>query len=317
MAHNICDDNAIFYVGEKPWHGIGTELKNPATAEEAIISAKLNYNIELTDLHTSKKTLENHKATIRTDNHNILGVVSPKYQIIQNQEAFGFFDAVVGQKLAIYHTAGALGLGERIWLLAKLPSDIIVKGNDVVEKYLCLTSSHDGKSALRMYFTPIRVVCQNTLNASLQRGEGISIRHSGDIQLKVAEAQRILGISIEYYKEFEGIIQNLAQKPFNTENAELYFKHVLFGQQIPEEMSTQAENKLNKMLYLFDKGKGNDLPGIRHTAWAAYNAVTEMVDHHGTIKNMQSDPTNRLKNIWFGAGANLKERAFEEAVALL
>ena len=197
MSANINEDNRVFTVG-KSWHGLGTVVETEQTAENAIKLAKLDYNVAKENLYLKDaKVLRDNVAIIREDTRAVLGLTSPKYQIVQNANAFSFFDTVVGDGQAIYHSAGALGNGERIWILAKLPNDIIINANDKVEKYLCLTNSHDGKSSLKMYFTPIRVVCQNTLNMSMSDSKnGISIRHSGNIQNKVEKAREILRISI-------------------------------------------------------------------------------------------------------------------------
>ena len=318
MSHNI-NEERMFYYGETPWHGVGTELKQPATAREAIEAARLDYKVQLHPVMTDFKVINNVMATARHDNQDVLGIVSPKYRIIQNTEAFSFFDGVVGEGQAIYHTAGALGKGERIWIMAKLPNDIVIK-DDVIEKYLVLTNSHDGKSALKMYFTPIRVVCQNTLSMSLvDASGGISIRHSGNIKSKTEEAQRLLQIAGHSYKDFEDKTRLLTDTPLNVDKAERYFNRLIYNTETPTREdfeSTKTLNKRNELLGLFESGLGNKNHLIRHTAWTAYNAVTEYVDHRASIRNVMKNPSNRIKNIWFGAGAKIKQRAFVEALNL-
>ena len=187
MSHDLNMNNgkaSMFYVGETPWHKLGTKLENPATAYEAIDAAGLNYTVIknpiVTVLRSNKiKTIANHFATVRTDTEEILGVVGSRYEVIQNRNAFSFFDALIGSDEAIYHTAGALGKGERIWILAKLPDYIRVGKDDVVEKFLLLTNSHDGSSFACAKLTPIRVVCSNTLSAALDGSEQeVRIRHT-------------------------------------------------------------------------------------------------------------------------------------------
>lgn len=322
MAHNI-NENRVFTVGES-WHGLGRVVDTAKTAKEAIELADLNYEIEKRRIFFDSPKLEVGKflahdencLIVRKDNDTVLGITTPKYEIIQNVDAFNFFDVVVGEGQAIYHTAGALGKGERIWILAKLPKDIVIGKNDVVEKYLCLTNSHDGKSSLRMYFTPVRVVCQNTLNMSMSDAKnGIALRHTGNIKNKVDEARKILGITINYYNQFEKIVQQMESVPLNVEKAETYFETVL-GIDESDEISSRKENQKSDMLSLFEHGKGQDM-GNKHSLWKAYNAVTEYVDHYATVKNLEEDKSNKLKNIWFGTGAKLKEKAYEEAVALI
>lgn len=317
MAHNL-NGNRMFFYGQKPWHNLGVELNNPATAREAIEAAQLDYKIDLQPIFLRNNVeIENAKATVRRDTNQALGIVTDRYKIVQNIEAFDFFDNVVGEKEAIYHTAGALNLGERIWILAKLPKDIILTKEDIVEKYLCLTNSHDGLSALKLYFTPVRVVCQNTLIASMKDSrDGISIRHMGDIKNKVAEAQRVLGITIDYYKRFEEIAKQLVKRQMSVADTKKYYDNLLFAGKDPNDISTNAVNKRNRLLYLFENGLGNKITGVRHTAWSALNAVTEFIDHDRNVKNLSKDPTNKLRNIWFGSGAQFKQRAYNEILEL-
>jgi phage/plasmid-like protein (TIGR03299 family) len=316
MAHNL-NEERMFYVGATPWHGLGTKLDNPATAAEAITAANLDYKIQLKTIYIEPhkqtqvfKPILNKKATVRIDTNEPLGIVSDKYKLVQNVEAFNFFDVVVGEGQAIYHTAGALGKGERIWIMAKLPKDIILSREDVVEKYLLLTNSHDGTSALKMYFTPVRVVCQNTLNMSLaDSGSGISIRHIGNIHDKVEEARKVLGVAVNYYDQFENICQQLVDLKLDGKQVNSYFDKLVFLKE-DDKNSTIFLRKKNDLLVLFERGKGNDTPEVKHSAWAAYNSVTEYVDHYKTVRNEKNNPTNRLKDMWFGNGARLKEEAY-------
>ncbi len=247
-------------------------------------------------------------------------MVGDRYKIIQNKDAFGFFDDVVGNGDAKYQTAGALGNGERIWLLAKLPKSTLNFKDDVVEKFLCLTNSHDGGSALRVYFTPIRVVCQNTLNISLKDAKGgISIRHSGDLNTKVAEAQRVLGFALKFSDVFDKSAVALADKQVGVQQLDQYINRVFDA--VADDATLKTKNARSSLrtavLGLFDK-EGAQIPAIRGSAWAAYNAVTGYVDHLQSFKKGSSDEaTNRLKSIWFGNGADVKSRAYDEALAIL
>jgi phage/plasmid-like protein (TIGR03299 family) len=320
MAHNLMEDRRMMYVGETPWHGLGKKLDKPATASEAIEAAELDYEVEKRKIRVDGDgIIPGHYATVNKANNKPLGIVGEKYTVVQNKDAFGFFDKLVGEGQAIYHTAGALGDGERIWLLAKLPKDLLIFKEDVVEKYLCLTNSHNGWSSLRVYFTPIRVVCQNTLNASLGAvKDGVTIRHSGNILSKVDEARRILGLALDFYGKFDEQAVAMSSYKLTQSGVGGYFDTVLG---VEDKESTAAINRAqvtkNRLLELFEKGKGNDQKSIRHSVWAAYNAVTEYVDHEKTVKNEDEKAGGRLNSIWFGAGARLKERAFEEALVLV
>lgn len=314
MSHNLNENGRrMFYTGERPWHGLGTKVEEPLTAKEAIEVSKLDYTVECQPIYLSgEREIESRLAIVRADTQAVLGLVSEKYKIVQNRDAFSFFDTLVGEGQAIYESAGALGLGERVWIMAKLPDDIIVGKDDVVEKYLILTTSHDGKSSVKVYFSPVRVICQNTLNFSFsQRSDCINIPHLGNINSKIDEARKVLGISINVYAQFERIANQLADVKLNTAQVEAYYNQLLFGQAVEDKEQKILLNQRNDLLALFESGKGNDKADIKHSAWTAYNAVTEYVDHHRTIRGVKEDATNRLKNIWFGSGASLKRKALD------
>ena len=316
MAHNIYKDS-MFYYGETPWHGIGTKLNRPATAIEAIKAAKLDYEVALHPLYCETSNgsiiMKNKRATVREDTNMPLSIVSSRYKVVQNKDAFDFFDNVVGEKKAIYHTAGALGEGERIWIMAQLPGEIILGKNDKVEKYLLLSNSHDGSSAVKMYFTPIRVVCQNTLIMSEKDSKsGIAISHAGSIKDKIKEARMVLGIANKAYDSFEIIAKELVKKEMSDAAANKYFDDLVFENDPKRREENLLNDRFNRLLYLFNEGKGNDAEDIQHTAWAAYNAVTEYCDHC----KKYNTPNNRLKDIWFGDGANMKARAYSEILTI-
>jgi phage/plasmid-like protein (TIGR03299 family) len=314
----------MFYYGDQPWHKLGQRLDNPATAVEAISASGLDYEvgkskINFFDGNEMGRVFEGKVVTYRKDTGDQLGIVGEGYKIVQNAEAFNFFDVLVGEGQAIYHTAGALGRGERVWILAKLPNDIIVNGSDKVEKYLVLTNSHDGLSTLKVYFTPIRVVCQNTLTASLRDAKsGISIRHSGNINGKIEEARKVLNISVNYYDQFEKIIKGFGSKKISKDDAVLYFESVMaeFSKGDGIEFSKQQEKKIEICQNLFVNGMGNDNPDVKGTLWTAYNAVTEFCDYHRGIKGVDGG-SGRVNDALFGTGAGIKAVAFEKAVQLI
>ena len=187
MAHNLLIQNgqaSMFYLSEVPWHGLGVKLDRPATAKEAIEAAQLDWPvIKLPLFAGSKHIVVPDKFAVVRKTRNlvqktdpVLGIVGKDYTPLQNCDAFRFFDPMVGQNAAIYHTAGALGQGERVWILAKLPGHIRVAKDDITEKYLLLSNSHDGKSSVQIKFTPVRVVCQNTLTIALNDGAAYRVK---------------------------------------------------------------------------------------------------------------------------------------------
>jgi len=323
MAHELAATNgrtAMMYAGEVPWHGLGTRLDEPATAREAIEAAGLDYLAELKAIKTTDELpVPSRKAVVRSDSGDVLGVVGNTYVPVQNYQAFGFLDAVVADGGLRYHTAGALGKGERVWMLAKLPDDIRVKGSDdITEKYMLLSNSHDGSSSLRVHFTPIRVVCSNTLAIAARNGwgQGVSIIHKGDLAAKVRQAQEVLGLATRFYDNVQEQLDRLARHYPSQRQLEEYFRQVYPDS--PDGPSTRAKNIREEFLRLFEQGIGHDIPEIKHTTWTALNAVTEYVDHYRSTrgKTPQDRSSNRLESAWFGSGARIKERAWELALKM-
>ena len=323
MAHELATTNgrtAMFSAGEAPWHALGTRLDVPATAREAISAAGLDYDVTLADLATTGGIpVPSRKAVVRSDTDDVLGVVGNSYVPVQNRQAFCFLDAIAADGGIRYHTAGALRKGERIWLLAKLPGLIRVRfSEDVTEKYLLLSNSHDGSSALRVFFTPIRVVCSNTLAMADRggKGEGIAIRHQGNLPAKVREAREVLGLARRYYDDLDGRVDFLAGHHPTAAQLARYFE-ALYPDPA-EGGNGRARNVRDALYNLFERGKGQEIPAIRHTSWAAYNSVTEFVDHRRSTRGRDDRErgNNRLDSAWFGSGARLKERAFQLALAM-
>ena len=323
MSHDLAITNgqtAMMYAGETPWHGLGTKLEKPASAAEAISAAGLDYVVQLESLTTTNGIpVPKRKAVIRTDSNTVLGVVGNSYQPVQNHQCFGFLDDMVAEGEIRYHTAGALGQGEKIWMLAKLPGEIRVKeSEDVTEQFLLLSNSHDGSSALRVYFTPIRVVCANTLGMAERksRGQGVSIIHKGDLTAKVAEAQEILGLAKYFYRNLDRRINRLAWHYPTRGQLETYFS-MLYPDN-PESKNQRSANIRKELFHLFEHGRGQNIPETKLTTWAAFNAVTEFVDHHRSTRGRtdQEKASRRLESAWFGSGAKLKADAWTMAVEM-
>lgn len=314
MSHNI---NSMMYAGEKPWHGLGRKVDKNLTSAEAIEAAGLNWEVKKLPSYfqlENKFVLdEEHFHNVRMDSKESLGVVGTQYTILQNKGAFSFFDAVVGIKEAIYHTAGALGKGERIWLLAKLPGIIKVTKDDITEKFLLLTNRHDGGGAVSIMFTPIRVVCQNTLNMAIgEASNRVSLRHTAGMGGKVLDVQKDLGIVNQRFALFEEAAKALVAKPVGSrkELAQFFHDIRLVKKDEDGKLSSRAENIMDEVSKLFERGRGNDMPGTKGTYWAAVNAVVEFADY-----GRNSDAENRAESLLFGSGAHLKQRAWDTAMA--
>jgi len=319
MSANLLIQNgqaSMFYIDEVPWHGLGTKLDKPATAQEAITAAKLDWQVKKLPLFAGSKRIpvpdrfavvrKSGNLIARTD--PVLGVVSNEYTPLQNREAFAFFDPIVGQDAAIYHTAGALGQGERVWILAKLPGHIRVVGDDVAEKYLLLSNSHDGKSSVQIKFTPVRVVCQNTLTLALNDGPVCRVIHHADIHDKLKQAHEMLGIITERFNDMEQSFQAMSRVQVNRQGLGEYLATVYPDSKEPERQELVKRDR-NWSKYFFDQGRGNQMPGVAGSLWAAFNGVTELQDHRQT----RQKPDQRLNSAWFGESSRTKARAFSVA----
>jgi phage/plasmid-like protein (TIGR03299 family) len=306
---------SMMYVGSAPWHNLGIKLAQPATAEEAILSAQLDYRVEKKPIRAiisgrQHADVPHHFATVRLDTNAVLGVVGDRYTVLQNRDAFTFFDSLVGTGEAIYETAGALGRGERIWILAKLPGFIKVHGKDIVNKYLLLTNSHDGSSLVRAKLTPIRVVCSNTLSLALSgMEEEVRIRHTPSAVEKLEQAHKLLGLTNQLYDQLDFILNRMALKKVTDKQLLEYVKRLIPDTEA--ENQTRTENIRSKILELHESGQGANLS--RGSLWGAYNAVTEYTDH---IQNT-GNASRRLNSVWFGGGERLKMKAFALASAML
>lgn len=323
MAHNIAKTadgrDMSAWAGERPWHGLGKELPGLATAEEMIKAAGLDWEVGLVEVFTKTTLIDGYKAVVRQDTKDVLSIVGDRYRPIQNSRAFGFFDAIIGAGEASYEVAGGLGKGERIWILAKLPKDIRVgKSDDIVNPYFLLVNSHDGSKALSVFKTPIRVVCQNTLSAALKgRSGGINIRHTENATQNIKKAQEALGLVAKYYDDLESVISRLSGIQISAKQLKKYVEEV-FPANENATFSTRTDNVRETVTGLFTSGRGNDLPGVKGSIWAAYNGVTQYVDWDRSPrgKNDEQRKNNRLASIWFGSGAAIKSKAWDSALEL-
>jgi phage/plasmid-like protein (TIGR03299 family) len=334
MAHEITkrEDGSfeMAYAGEMPWHKLGTKLDQDQPSEEMIFSAKLNWCVSKMDLLIpsfidSNGTIINdikvntHKAVIRNDNKNILGIVGEDYSPIQNHEMFAFFESLCSVGKLKIETAGSLFGGKRVFAIAKTDQIVKIHGtNDISENYIVIFNSHDGSLALKCFFSSIRVVCNNTLNAALKGARNaVSIRHTGDISTRISEAQTILGLNIKHQEKFSDIANHLAQKMVDKETVENFLKECFVSpnkKEKTEEDSTRTKNIIAKVKNNFENDPKNNLYGINGTAWSLLNAVTQYADHQSV--SVSKSPDARMNSIMFGGGNILKQKALDLVMAI-
>jgi len=324
MGHRLHFEDgkaSMMYVGQEPWHGLGTKLEKPATAAEAMRAANLDWTVKkvpvcawgegiVYPIDDTFTVVPEHlwgKEKCPT-----WGMVKRDYTPLQNREAFSFFDDIVGKGAAIYHTAGALDDGRRVWILAKLPDDIVVAGKDITNKFLLLSNSHDGSGSVQIKFSPIRVVCHNTLTQALNEGEAsIRVPHTRDIDERLTSARKSLQLIKVTYERIEKDFVGLATVQMTDTTLTAYLKLVFPDPSNAKDLRAVERVERNRPTArrLFTKGKGNDAPGVTGTLWAAYNGIVEMVDLGRNRRTLDQ----HLEHIWFGGGYTLKVRAFEMA----
>jgi len=315
MSHMI---EQMAYYGEVPWHGLGTRTERAMTAGEALSLGGLDFDVIKVPIFLEGGIeIEDQYAMLRNDRdeENVLGIVGSKYTPLQNVEAFQFFDTFVSRDEAMYHTAGSLKGGRKIWLLAKLPGEIRVLGEDITEKYLLLSNSHDGTSGVQIKFTPIRVVCNNTLTAAIKSGTTYNIRHTSSVTSQVQQASKVLGISNDYYRELEEAFKAMTETKMSPALAR-NFLELCFEKEVESAAngSTRAFNIMEQVYDTLDNGLGTQIDGVRGTLWGAYNAVTEFVDHRKNYRNIDT----QVENVLFsGTGQAIKQRAFDVALELM
>lgn len=308
--------NTMAWTGVKPWHKNGVGFDQPFTSEEAIIAAKLGYEVTKAPLYLANGTRAGSSfATVNGDTGEVLGIVGDRYEVLQNKSAFTFFDSLLTDAGARYETAGALGKGERIWLMARMPGTLMPTKDDEVLPYCLLTNSHDGSGTIQVRFTLIRVVCQNTLTAAMRGAkEIVNIRHTKSAQNNLAIAGEILRDYVTHFGAMNERLSLLAATPISDESMDEYlFK--LFGDPSEAESPatvTRIQNKINAVQDHYENGMGAKLPGVKGTLWGAYNAAVEWADYEFPVRGGQ----DRTSSILFGAANDFRQNAFDAAMEL-
>jgi len=329
---------------------LGKVIDQAATSAQAIGLAGLDWAVEKWPMQALYVEGETEKtvpvpatfATVRTDLKRVLGIVSAGYRVFQNREAFDFMDALVGDKLAMYETAGSLHDGRRVWMLARIPKEYRAGKEDLVRPYVLLTNAHDGTQALRMIPTTIRVVCQNTLNIALGAYDKkrLVVRHTQSLKGKIALARQHLGVVHEKVDQFEHEAQALHAvsmketqvrgyveqffptkvKPDFTDGKALLQTIVANRQQSDNVMRdllaahyAETERIAKRNAAILEQVLANHAKDpAAGTAWGAFNAVSEYADHQKKYQSADS----RLSSVWFGAGNDLKLDAYAAALAM-
>jgi phage/plasmid-like protein (TIGR03299 family) len=303
---------------------LGKEVPKAVTAAQMIRDAGLDWEVALKPARGATK-INNQEEYSRDEvlrqprkgileNEVLLGLVSRRYQPLQNSEAFEFFDPIVGASKAHFETAGALGEGERIWVMARMPGAMEIVRGDECLKYLLLSNTHSGEGSVIVKFTSVRVVCQNTLMLAMKDGQkAYRVRHSKRMQFKLEELSEFMAITQQIYQEAEKSFRRLAQVQMREGRLEEYFG-LIFPRNEDQKKSGKTPPRWTDLRRVFDTQDDLQKPGVQGTLWAAYNAVTRFEDY----KQPQPGELNeqRIQRAWFGGGADVKLKALEKAQEL-
>lgn len=319
--------NTMAFTGQRPWHKLGVQFDQEFTSAEAIAAARLNYPVLKEQLHRLRPDLGPNLtepieawATINGHTQQVLGVVGDQYEILQNSEAFDFFDILLKESGGKLQTAGAIGKGEKVWMLAKLPEIFYPIAGDGVEKFLLGTTSHDGSTKTEVRFTDIRVVCQNTFNLAMQGSRGvISIRHTSNMRQKLEMAAMVMLRYQEHFDIVSDQFSKLASVRVDDVWIDEYLDRMIGNPaNVPDGRSrTILENRIKLVEGRLDYGMGVDLPGVHGTAWWALNALIEFADYDLKAKGQVADETRKTNSILFGRAAEFKQQAFDTAMAMV
>lgn len=317
MAHNV---DSMAYYGDVPWHGLGKQIPARANSDQMIVAAGLDWDVESRPARGAKKDEKDRFSRYEivrlprkriAEQETLLGVTSRVYVPLQNEDAFKFFDPVVGEGKACFETAGALGEGECVWVLAKMPEVMEIVRGDECLRYLLLSNRHDGKGSVAVKFTAVRVVCQNTLMLALKDGGAVfRVRHSKIMSTRLAEIGEVLGMATRMYEQCGELFKAMAAKAFSTNKLDEFLQAV-YPKSVAQGRAGKRPEKWDQIVELFETAPDLQLKGVIGTLWGAYNAVTRFEDYRH-IRTPESSSA-RLNRVWFGRSANAKLRALAAA----
>lgn len=297
MASGITSSDSLFVVGKTPWHGFGTILDNPPTCVDALRIANLDWSVEQTPLHAGTIQVDEYIANVRTDNKSILGIVTPRYHVVQNVDAFDFVDDIMSNEdcKCRYESAGSLFGGKRVWILARLPDRKVLEED--VASYLFFTNSHDGKSSLKCGVTDIQIVCNNTLQLAIKSAPRLwSMRHMGSIEGKKQEALETLKFTKRYIEEFNIKAEKLANKKYNIDK---FLDVFLPLDDLTDRVKRNTESIRDFIKTVHDT---KDYMGnIRNTSWGCYQAFTDWASNAEPLRASTTLAEKKLVSFFDGS----------------
>lgn len=277
------DIESMFYTREAPWHGLGTKVIEAPDSRNALVLAGLDWNVIQEPIYTgAREPVEGYRANIRDTDRKVLGVVTDRYKVVQNHEAFAFTDSLLREGVR-YETAGSLQGGKRIWLLAHMPHEYMISG-ERFSPYLLFSSTHDGSGAVKVALTPIRVVCQNTLNLALSTAKrSWSMMHTGDIKGKIQEARETLLMAEDYMDRLGKEFEELRKKPLTDKGVMDYIEVLLPTEDgsTPQQIKNMRRLQEDMAHRYFD---APDLQDVGKNAYRFINAVSDFATHAAPLR---------------------------------
>ena len=275
MAANV---ETMFSVSEKPWHGLGTVVSEAPKSAEALRLAGLDWKVIQASIYTNQgEKVDGYRVNMRSTDRQVLGVVTDRYKVIQNDEALAFTDELLGAGVR-YETAGSLQEGRKVWLLARLPREFIISG-ERISPYLVFSNTHDGSGAVRVCVTPIRVVCNNTLNLALSTASrSFSMVHTGDIRGKIAEAKETLFMADKYMENLGKEFEKLRKQRVTDQQVKEYIEMLLPIEKGASIIQIKNVKKLREDM----KARYYDAPDLQDVGNNAYrfiNMVSDFATH--------------------------------------
>ena len=294
MSANV---ESMMYVREKPWHGLGKMVTEAPTSADALRFAGLDWQVRQESVHNSRGgIIEGYRANVRDSDGSVLGIVGDRYKVVQNVDAFNFTNDLIGGDVR-YETAGSLREGRQIWLLAKLPECKVA--GDAVEPYLCFTNAHDGSSGVKVCMTPIRVVCNNTLNMALGSARRIwSMRHTESVHERLDEARDCLFHADQYMTALDGFAKTAAFTPImDAELKQILDELFPLGEDATEREKSKVRKIKDEFMICY---YAPDIRKFRGTAWGAINAMSDLVTHNMPHRNTKNYAANNWGRIMDG-----------------
>lgn len=310
MAHMV---ESLFFVRDMPWHGLGVRVEDALCSEDALKAALLDWEVVQKPILTSDLMyVPGYKANIRSTDQKVLGVVTDRYRVVQNHEAFKFTDDLLGEGV-VYETAGSLQEGRKVWMLARLEKKYQIAGDEVCS-YLVFSNCHDGSASIKAAITPIRVLCNNTLNLALRDAKRIwTTIHVGDIRNKFDEAKKTLMLAEYYMDKLTVEAESLSRIKISDDMVKEYIEMLI---PMPDEPSQLQENNVKTLRFNLDRSyyQAPDLKHLQHNAWRFINAVSDFATHSKPLRQT----ANYKENLFAKTveGNPLIDRAYELVKAI-